>query len=386
MYRLVWLLTLGTALAAAPLARFAPHTIASDLKGGYQITVADVNHDGKPDLIAVASGIPELYWFENPGWERHLIASVPRQINLAAQDIDGDGIPEIVLASEFSNIAAKSLGVVAVLRHQGDPRGPWSITEIDRLPTSHRIRWADFEGNGRKVAVNAPLTGPSAQPPDFRGHTPLVFYRPPAPGSPDASGWKREIIGEETEGVMHGIHVVDWDGDGRDEILTASFVGIHLYKLGQDGRWSRTALAAGDPSPWPKSGSSDVTVGRLGKRRFLAAIEPWHGNQVAVYTGAGGRWARNVIDSSYLDGHTIAAADLNGDGRDEIVGGYRGKGRSVYVYSAADGKGARWTRAPLDEGGMGAASCAVADLNADRRPDVVCIDSPNLKWYENRGQ
>ena len=41
----------------------------------------------------------------------------------------------------------------------------------------------------------------------------------------------------------------------------------------------------------------------------------------------------------------------------------------------------------LDNGGMAAAACAVADLNGDGRPDIVCIGSAtaNLKWYENLG-
>ena len=38
-------------------AHFVEHTLATDLKGGYQVVVADVNHDGKPDLIALASGM-----------------------------------------------------------------------------------------------------------------------------------------------------------------------------------------------------------------------------------------------------------------------------------------------------------------------------------------
>ena len=91
------------------------------------------------------------------------------------------------------------------------------MTEIDRLTTSHRLRWADIYGNGKKVLINAPLTGPHAEAPDYRDHTPLVFYRP--------GEWKRELIGDENEGVVHGIYVIDWDGDGRDEILTASFRG-----------------------------------------------------------------------------------------------------------------------------------------------------------------
>ena len=60
-------------VAADRSVKFVEHTLATDLKGGYQVIVADVNHDGKPDLIALASGMKELVWFENPTWERHVI-------------------------------------------------------------------------------------------------------------------------------------------------------------------------------------------------------------------------------------------------------------------------------------------------------------------------
>src|SRR4051812_30012463 len=333
-------------LAAAPPARFAEHTIATGLRGGYQVVVADLNKDGKPDLIALASGMPELVWFENPTWERHVIAGgLSRMINCAALDIDDDGVPEIVLASEFANQAKDSAGVVSVLKHNGDPRQPWTVTEIDRLATSHRLRVAKIDG-GKPVVVNAALTGAKASAPEYRDQTPLVFYRP--------GEWKRETVSEENSGVVHGVWVIDWDGDGRDEILSASFTGIHLFKLGKGGKWTRTEIAKGDPAPWPKSGSSDVAVGKLGKERILAAIEPWHGQQVAIYR----KGKRAVIDDSLMDGHTIVTADLNGDGRDEVIAGYRGQGRSVHVYYA---DGDRWTRTVLDNGGMAAAACAGAD-------------------------
>ncbi len=83
------------------------------------------------------------------------------------------------------------------------------------------------------------------------------------------------------------------------------------------------------------------------------------------------------------EGHTIAAADLNRDGTDEVIAGDRGKPRSVYIYSA--GRAGLWTRTALDDGGIAASACAVVDLNADKRPDVVCIGGTNLKWYENLG-
>jgi len=250
------------------------------------------------------------------------------------------------------------------------------MREIDRLPTSHRLRWADIDGTGNKVVINQPLTAASVDHPEDRARTPLVYYRP--------GDWKRQTIAEQDEGVVHGIYPVDWDGDGREEILTASFVGIHLYKLGKNGVWTRTEIAKGDPAAWPKSGSSDVAVGHLGKQRFLAAIEPWHGNQVVVYREHSGSWQRHGIDDSIADGHTIWAADFNGDGRDEIVAGYRGHG--VNVYYTQDAAGAEWSKTVLDPD-IAAAACAIADLNGDGRPDIACIGSAtaDLKWYENQG-
>jgi hypothetical protein len=354
---------------AAELA-FTAHPIAANLKSGYHVVAADMNRDRRPDLIALASGIDELLWFENPGWQRHVIAGgFQRMINVAPWDTDGDGIPELVLAHQFANQAKNSVGIVSVLRHQGDPRQPWQVTEIDRLTTSHRLRWADVDGSGKPVCVNAPLTGAAAEAPDYKGRAPLVFYRP--------GDWKRQVIGEEDEGVVHGLYIADWDGDRRDEILTASFSGIHIYQPTKNG-WSRKELARGNPSPCPKCGSSDIATGRLEREGFIAAIEPWHGNEVVVY-----RKGRQVIDSSIVDGHTVQTADLDGDGRDEVIASGRGGARSVYLYRLTGGK---WQRQTLDEGGMGAASCVAVDLNADGKPDVACIGqaTANLKWYENR--
>jgi FG-GAP-like repeat len=365
-------------LAFLLAADFREHVIATDLKGGYQVVAADLNGDGKPDLIALASQMTDLVWFENPTWERHVLASgLTGMINLAVYDTDGDGIPEIALAFGFTMQAATSKGIVAVLKHNGDPRQPWTLTEIDRLPTSHRLRWANIDGS--KVLVNAPLIGANAVAPDYRDHVPLVYYRP--------GEWKRIQIGNENEGIQHGITIVDWDGKGRDSILTSSFSGIDLYRFAKD-KWTRTEISKGNSNPWPKSGTSDLAVGHTGKQRFLATIEPWHGNQVAVYVDHRGQWQRHVIDDSLLDAHTILAADLNNDGRDQIVTGMRGKPYQVLIYSRSDNESHHWTRKILDTGSMAAAACAAVDLNADHRIDLACIGSAttNLKWYENLGK
>ena len=90
-----------------------------------------------------------------------------------------------------------------------------------------------------------------------------------------------------------------------------------------------TEIAKGDPAPWPKSGSSDVAVGHLGTTRFLAAIEPWHGNQTTVYTMKDSAWAREVIDDSLLDGHTVQTADFNRDGKSDLLWRQTGTGALV---------------------------------------------------------
>ena len=177
---------------------------------------ADINHDGHIDLDRAGKRFClTCSGSENPGpqggeWKRHVIVSGQKHmINCAAWGFRTATVfLEIVLATEFANEASKSIGIVSVLHHQGDPREPWSIKEIDRLTTSHRLRWADIDGSGKKVLVNAPLTGAKAEAPEYRDAAPLVFYRP--------GEWKRQTIGELNQGVQHGIYLFDWDGDGRE--------------------------------------------------------------------------------------------------------------------------------------------------------------------------
>lgn len=300
--------------------------------------------------------------------------NLPSMINLACWNARPHSIPQVVVAYGFSMNPSKSAGVVSRLTPQADPRQPWKVTEIDRLPSSHRLRWADIDGTGTKVVINAPLAGAGAHAPDYRARVPLVYY---VPGE-----WKRRLIGEEEQGIVHGIFVTDWDQDGRDEVLIGSFLGIHLYKFVGKGKWSRTEIAKGSPKPWPKSGTSDIAVGHIAGERFLAAIEPWHGNEVVVYRDRAGAWNREVIDATLLDAHTIECADLDGDGRDEIVAGFRGKPYGVNIYRWNAGK---WNREVLDERTISTAGCAIADLDGNGRPDIACIGQAthNLKLWRN---
>jgi hypothetical protein len=126
-------------------------------------------------------------------------------------------------------------------------------------------------------------------------------------------------------------------------------------------------------------------VGWLNKERYLAAVEPWHGNEAVVYREQTRGWRREVIDDTILDGHYVATVDVDGDGRDEIVVGFRGKPYGVYLYRWADG---RWQKQVVEEGEVSAAGCAVADLERTGLPDIACIGSAthNLVLYRQRSK
>jgi hypothetical protein len=192
-----------------------------------------------------------------------IVSGVHHTINCATYDLDGDGIPEIALAYGFTMNPKTSAGSVVVLRHDGDPRKRWRIArEIDRLPTSHRLRWADVFGDGHPVLIDAPLTGNDATGPEYRAHVPVVFYRP--------GEWKRTLISDANEGVQHAVTPVFWDNSKKQALLTASFSGVDLLQAGSHGKWTRTEISKGNPAPWPKCGSSEAVLGHLRDTRYIA--------------------------------------------------------------------------------------------------------------------
>ena len=87
-----------------------------------------------------------------------------------------------------------------------------------------------------------------------------------------------------------------------------------------------------------------------------------------------------------INGHALAVGDLNGDGRDEIVAGFRGKGFQLYLFTADDQTGTRWTRHILDPGGIAAADCKIAISTAMGGPRSPCsgASTANVKLYPPR--
>jgi hypothetical protein len=377
--------------AGKPAVRFRRHEIDS-FPAGYQVAVADVNGDGKPDVIALSTNANRVDWYENPGWKRRPVAATAANIDLAPRDLDGDGRPELALASGFYYSDSTRGGEIQLLRQAADLDSPWTARPIAVDPVVHRVRWGDLDGDGRPELVHGPLFARGSKGADAPVPAHLWAFR--VPSQPDGV-WEPWKI-DETLTVIHGLHVADLDRDGRDEILTASFEGIHRFDFegkGPDGQWRKVRIAAGGPpvgeKPGSPRGSSEVVPGNLGPDRpFLAAIEPWHGHQVVVYTPEGeGPWRRTVLDETLREGHALLVADFDADGNDEIVAGWRGGDGGLALYDpTADAAGLRFAKTELDRG-LNVEGAAATDINRDGRLDIVALAgrSNKLVWYENRG-
>lgn len=372
--------------------RFEKEVIDTGFSGGYGATVADIDGDGAVDVLALAYRPSELAWYRNPGWEKMVIETeLDGLIDAAPHDIDGDGHVDLAVASAFSLGDSESGGKVSWLRNHrgsGEEEAPrWTVHAIDSIPTSHRLRWADVSGTGARVLINLPIIGTGAAAPQYRGGAELTAY---TVAENPAEPWGHVVLDDSLE-MAHGLYVTDWDDDGRDELLTASYSGIELIDLASRGQFvTRDTLVAPQYTERPRAGISDVVAGAWrGEERFLASIEPWHGNEVVVYRraqGHRGSWQRTVIDESLVSGHALLAVDLDNDGRDEIVAGGRGEPHALNVYRYDEAAG-RWQRRELDQG-VAVSGLAASDLDGNGFMDIVAVgaSTANVVIYHNMGR
>src|SRR6516162_1645172 len=115
-------------LAAMPTAYGQERrVIDADFPGAYQVEVADVNGDKKPDIIAV--GGSTCAWYENPSWTKRIVSGpqqTPGIISSATADLDGDGKAEIAIAYEFAmNLPRKGKLLLATQGRSAD--APWKF-------------------------------------------------------------------------------------------------------------------------------------------------------------------------------------------------------------------------------------------------------------------
>jgi hypothetical protein len=410
--RPLWLLAAVASLAAPPRADeaagpafpdFKVQEIEKSLGVGYAVVLVDVNDDGKKDIVVVDK--TRVLWYENPSWKQHVIIegqTQPDNVCIAPHDIDGDGKVDFALGAAWNPGNTKAGGTLQWLRRGKTLDEKWTVYPIAAEPTLHRIRFADIDGTRRPALLVVPLHGRNST--DGKNHMdglPVRILAFRIPRDPARDRWVPEVLNESLH-VVHNFWPTPASGGTGMDILTASYEGVNLLqRRGMD--WRLHKLGEGNQdNPNGSRGSSEIKLGHLkGGRTFIATIEPWHGHQVVVYTppaepSTRSLWKRRVLDDRLKWGHAVWCADLDGDGEDELIIGVRdhldkdktGERSGVRIYKASDGRGEKWQRHLLDEGGVRVEDLAAADLDGDGRIDLVAVgrDSHNARIYWNRGK
>ena len=387
---LVCLVLAGAGVAAAEVPKFQAREIDAHLgEVCYAVTLADVDGDKKPDVVAVSEN--RVVWYHNPDWKPRVIIEDQTErdnVCISPQDVDGDGQIDFALGAGWLN--GKNLGTIYWLSRGTTLEDHWKVHAIGRESWTHRMRWGDILGKGKPQLVVSPLNRTEGS-----GVRLLAFE---IPMRSESDLWKSTVLDTQLN-AMHNHWMVDLDGDGKLDAVTASQEGVSLIQREGDAKFARQKLAEGAPGPDApqKRGAGEIKVGRFKNGAlFIATVEPMHGNAVVVYTRpAAGEalWARHVLDESLARGHAVWTADVDRDGSDELVIGHSDKGTGeiagpgVFIYDAADDSGARWTKHVVDDGGIATEDLIVGDLDGDGWPDIAAGGraTHNVKVYMNAG-
>jgi hypothetical protein len=385
---------LSSAAFAQQIPEFKEQIVDPDIGVCYATTLADINGDGKLDIVVVTELPDQVVWYENPTWKKHIILEKEPNLPVCIQalDVDGDGKVELILGADWPiNPKTKISGTVWLLKRPDDLDKPWTAIKIDEEATMHRMRVIDVEGKGRKELVCSPLHGKGTKDQNGPGASLFILKRP---ADPFTGKWTREVIADDIH-INHNVWPLDWDGDGKEEIVSAGYEGIFLLKRGADGKWGRSKIGDGDPV---KHGAGEVKVGRLpGGKRYVVTVEPWHGHSAAVYIEpdkADQPWRRQVLVENHKGGHAVWAADFSGGKVDSVIVGFRGvpEGKKedcvVYLFHPLDALGEKWEKRIIDEKGLGSEDIICADLNGDGFVDIVGVgrSTKNVKIYWNKGK
>ena len=370
--------------------RFAEQLVEANLKDGYWIQAVDIDGDGRPDLVASGLALGEVVWYQNPTWKKRRIAKMDKPVAIDAADIAGAGCNDLVISHDYGECmfgCRPQDGKISWLRNPGHPDGEWEVRPIGDLLATHRLRLGQFTQTQDLELLALPVVGPQGKSEGVHSAICVTLFTRPA--DPLRAGeWPRRVVDESRYRIIHGVVQGKFAGRDLDSVLLASEEGISFLRY-ERGEWCANFMHQGEVSQHATTGfkgSGNVAIGKLGKdaHAYIATVEPFHGNTVAVYTRekdatlSEGCWKRHVLDHfgdpndrGEGPGHHVVCADFDGDGDDEFLVALRGPEpwQGIHYYKAVDAEHGLFWRTRVST--ASAARITVADFDGDGRPDFA---------------
>lgn len=353
----------------------AGFTAASQVPVRGRPVTADLDHDGKPELIQARYSARALAVSRGLGGGRFLageavqseytegIAGRSKGRRVSAADIDGDGRADL--------IGINNNDTFSWLRSNGD--GTF------RSPSTHSVASpsiaiaGDINGDSRNDVIVFSSTTRTISA--FLNQGGGSFGAPVVTATPDAAG------------LFIDIRVVDVTSDGRADIVLTENASVHVFRAAGDGMFVSTARLPVDAVV-----AGDSVVADFDRDGRIDIISTWSaGSGGAQFAkGAGdGTFAPAVRIETPLNGQRAATGDLNRDGRPDVVRTFSNAlspTADAVIVLLGNGDGTfRSTVYQERAGGPGAVT--IGDIDADGFPDVVTVNftSGDVSVYRGDG-
>jgi hypothetical protein len=345
------------------------------------VAVGDLNGDGKLDIVAGS------VYYAAPDWKMHPILEEPNAFDpgaysdafcVFAEDVNRDGRTDVITVGLPS-------GPSWWFENPGPAGGPWTRRVAVAVTSGESPAFADLRGDGRRDLVFG--WSPEGQDPDGPRRR-MAFSRP---GKDPTAPWPiRTFSAENTPGSQryaHGLGIGDINGDGRNDVVIRQGWWEAPAKEDQP-EWTFHPANLGEDCAqmlvYDFDGDGDNDVFSSSAHRFGVW---WH-----EQTPQG--WKTHEIDKSFSQTHAVCMGDINGDGLPDLVTGKRwwahmGKdpgadGPSLVVWYELARQAGRpvWTRHTIDEHSGVGTQFELADVNGDGRLDVVTSNKRGVFYFE----